>query len=174
VADWRELCQTKREIHRFQNTLPASGPGSEFHQKVISLRKRVGVLVPPRLKHLFNFESVLLWKPMLPMNHQHQPNKATKERRSLADLDPEEKKLIELLEWSQGPGVYPAGGEPSPETGTRVRSYSTIRNTDSNSVCETSHEARALSILRIAYRMQDSSLCSRSLRRRPLIQSPLT
>jgi hypothetical protein len=32
------------------------------------------------------------------MNHQHEPKKTTTERRSLADLTPDERKLIEYLE----------------------------------------------------------------------------
>jgi hypothetical protein len=36
------------------------------------------------------------------MNHQHERKKTMTERRNLAKLDPEEKRLIELLEWSRG------------------------------------------------------------------------
>jgi hypothetical protein len=36
------------------------------------------------------------------MNHQHEPKKTSTKRKPLADLTPEERRLIELLEWDMG------------------------------------------------------------------------
>jgi hypothetical protein len=56
---------------------------------------------------------VFLLKRKLPMKHQHEPKEASTKRRNLAKLDPEEKRLIELLEWSRDWEFTPQEANPA-------------------------------------------------------------
>src|SRR5262249_11870525 len=70
------------------------------------LGSRSGPCYRQASKVSLNFQASLRKRKLL-MNHQHEPKKTSTKRKPLADLTPEERKLIEYLEKEERPEFAP-------------------------------------------------------------------